>query len=116
MIRTRFPDSRRLLRYARSMKEPTVKPLFVPLKSRYFRAFESGVKTVEYRRCGRGWNERTCWIGRPVTLSHGYSGARLTARINSVRVIAASEIADPDPYLPTDTLIAIDLVDIRPAP
>jgi predicted anti-sigma-YlaC factor YlaD len=93
----------------------STKALFVPLKTRYFRAFESGVKTIEYRRAGARWNECSCWIGRPVTLSHGYSGARLYARVASVQRIFASELADPDPYLPTDELIAIALEGIAPA-
>ena len=85
------------------------RPLFVPLKTRYFREFEAGRKTTEYRRYGRGWNERTCWIGRPVTLSHGYSGSRLYARVVSVQRVPASALADPDPYEPADELIAIGL-------
>ena len=92
----------------------TTKPLFVPLKTRYFRAFESGVKTIEYRKAGPRWNERTCWIGRPVTLSHGYSGSRLYARVVSVQRVPASALADPDPYEPTDDLIAIGLELIGP--
>lgn len=86
-----------------------MKPLFVPLKTRYFRAFESGVKTIEYRKAGPRWNERTCWVGRPVTLSHGYSGARLYARVVSVQRVPANALADPDPYEPADELIAIGL-------
>lgn len=93
----------------------STKPLFVPLKTRYFRAFESGAKTTEYRLAGPRWNERSCWIGRPVTLSHGYSGSRLYARVASVERIPASALTDPDPYQPTDELIAIALEDIRPA-
>ena len=48
------------------------KPLFIPLKTEYYRAFEDGTKTTEYRRYGALWNERTCRIGRDVVLSHGY--------------------------------------------
>lgn len=92
------------------------KPLFVPLKTRYFRAFESGTKTVEYRRAGPRWNERSCWIGRPVTLSHGYSGSRLTARISRTWRLLGHELAAPDPYAPTDELLAIALEDIRAEP
>lgn len=92
----------------------TTKPLFVPLKTRYFRAFESGVKTVEYRKTGQRWNERSCWIGRPVTLSHGYSGSRLWARVVSVQRVPASTLADCDPYQPSDELIAIHLEVLGP--
>lgn len=48
------------------------KPLFVPLKAEYYRDFECGLKTTEYRLYGPRWNERTCRPGRPVTLSLGY--------------------------------------------
>jgi hypothetical protein len=66
------------------------KPLFVPLKREWFEAFASGAKQEEWRRYGRGWNEQTCRIGRPVTLSLGYSGARLHGRVTSFRVAPAS--------------------------
>jgi len=48
------------------------KPLFVPLKTEYFEAFVSGAKQEEFRPLGRGWNQRTCFAGRPVTISKGY--------------------------------------------
>lgn len=48
------------------------KPLFIPLKTEYYRDFENGTKTTEYRLHGPRWNRRTCTIGRPVTLSLGY--------------------------------------------
>jgi len=48
------------------------KPLFIPLKTEFFRAFEDGSKSVEYRVYGPRWNERTCSVGRAVVLSHGY--------------------------------------------
>lgn len=58
------------------------KPLFIPLKREWFEAFRTGLKTVEYRPHGPRWNERTCWVGRPVVLSLGYGKAhRLTGRI-----------------------------------
>jgi hypothetical protein len=50
--------------------------LFVPLKGDYFDAFAEGTKTVEFRRYGPRWNERTCRVGREVVLSHGYGKAR----------------------------------------
>lgn len=92
----------------------SAKPLFVPLKTRYFRAFESGVKTIEYRRAGARWNEATCWIGRPVTLSHGYSGARLYARVVRTEHILGSFLENCDPYDPADELIAIELELLAP--
>ena len=107
----RFPDGAPGVRYSRRM---TTRPLFVPLKTRYFRAFESGVKTIEYRKAGPRWNEATCTVGRSVVLSHGYSGARLYARVASVQRVPASALADPDPYEPSDQLIAIGLELIGP--
>lgn len=89
------------------------KPLFVPLKSEWFRAFACGVKTVEYRRYGRGWNERTCYPGRPVTLSHGYSGARIPARVVDVDLVYAADVPRAtELYAADDVLIAIRL-DLR---
>ena len=92
----------------------TTKPLFVPLKTRYFRAFESGVKTIEYRKAGPRWNEATCTVGRSVVLSHGYSGSRIAARVASTRRVLASDLTNCDPYEPTDELIAIGLELIGP--
>ncbi len=63
------------------MSDP-VKPLFIPLKTQFFRAFQDGSKTVEYRRHGALWNARTCRIDRPVVISHGYGKKeRLTGRV-----------------------------------
>lgn len=58
-----------------------MKPLFIPLKTKYFDAFADGSKTVEYRRYGRQWTEQHCKIGRAVVLSKGYSGPRLRSRV-----------------------------------
>ncbi len=52
------------------------KPLFIPLKREFFEAFEAGTKTEEFRQHGARWNERTCSIGRAVTLSLGYGRQR----------------------------------------
>jgi hypothetical protein len=63
----------------------TEKPLFIPLRTRWFREFEAGTKDTEYRAYGPRWNERTCRVGRKATISHGYSGKRLA------RVVAQFE-------------------------
>lgn len=63
------------------------KPLFVPLKTQWFRAFQAGTKKTEYRLYGPRWNESTCVPGRPVTLSHGYNGARISATVIRLRII-----------------------------
>lgn len=89
------------------------KPLFIPLRTEYFRQFENGEKQIEYRRYGRGWNERTCLIGKRAILSHGYSGARLEAVIANFRIIAAAEI-NSTIYDHDTPLIAISLAEIRP--
>jgi hypothetical protein len=53
--------------------------LFIPLKRRYFEDFEQGKKLFEYRTYGPRWNEKTCVIGRRVTLSLGYGKQRRLA-------------------------------------
>jgi hypothetical protein len=58
------------------------KPLFIPLKTYWYRQFESGEKTTEFRAYGPRWNERTCRIGRKATLSLGYSsGCRMSKTV-----------------------------------
>lgn len=46
--------------------------LVIPLRREHFRAFEDGSKQHEYRRYGPRWNEETCRVGLPATLSLGY--------------------------------------------
>lgn len=92
----------------------TGKPLFVPLKTEYFRAFERGEKTIEYRIHGPRWSHDTCSPGRPVVLSHGYSGRRLRGRVRMARVIPASAapraVFDVWPHLgPRDEICAISI-------
>lgn len=69
----------------------TDKPLFIPLRAKYFEAFERGEKDTEYRADLRRWNARTCYPGRAVTLSYGYGNVR---RLRGV--IAGFEIVGPD--------------------
>lgn len=60
----------------------SLKPLFIPLKTEYYEAFERGDKDEEYRLYGKRWNENTCLEGREVTLSKGYGKKhRLTGEI-----------------------------------
>lgn len=59
----------------------TEKPLFIPLRTQWFREFEAGTKDTEYRAYGPRWNEGTCRVGRDAVISHGYSGARLQRRV-----------------------------------
>lgn len=48
------------------------KPLFIPLKTKWFEQFRSGEKRSELRLYGPRWSERTCPVGRRVVLSKGY--------------------------------------------
>lgn len=66
------------------------KPLFVPLMRQWFEAFARGEKHAEWRRYGGPWNERTCRIGRRVTLSLGYTHTRIAAEITSFAVRPAT--------------------------
>ncbi len=50
-----------------------MKALFIPLKTEYYRDFERGDKTVEYRLAGPRWNARECYVGREVNIRRGYS-------------------------------------------
>lgn len=60
----------------------TTKPLFIPLYTEFYNAFENGSKSDELRLYGPRWNEKTCAIGRAVVLSKGYGKAnRMTGRI-----------------------------------
>jgi len=49
-----------------------MKPLFIPLKTKYYEAFKDGSKTDELRAYGPRWNHGTCKVGREVVLSKGY--------------------------------------------
>lgn len=53
-----------------------MKPLFIPLKRKFFDRFEDGSKDTEYRPFGPRWNFDTCAIGRAVVLSCGYGKQR----------------------------------------
>lgn len=86
-----------------------MKALFIPLKTEWFNAFKSGSKTTEYRLYGPRWNEKTIIPGRAATLSHGYSGARLSAKVVRMRKIR-NKITDL--YPKNAILCAIDLTDI----
>jgi hypothetical protein len=60
--------------------------LFIPLKREYFAAFSMGDKNTEYRRYGARWNEKTCRVGRAVTISLGYGkGMRLHGWVTGFR-------------------------------
>lgn len=67
------------------------KPLFIPLRTQWFRGFEDGSKDTEYRAYGPRWNERTCRVGRKATISHGYSGKRLQRHVTGFKVLDFAE-------------------------
>lgn len=74
------------------MPEVEVRPLFVPLITKYYEEFENGTKTKEYRKYGPRWNERTCFVGRPAVLSKGYGKAnRLQSCVRNFRKVPASQ-------------------------
>lgn len=86
-----------------------MKPLFIPLKREYFEAFDNGTKRTEYRLYGPRWHEGTVIPGRPVTLSLGYSGARLSGTVRRMRKVKNTIT---DLYPRGATLCAIDIADI----
>jgi hypothetical protein len=61
--------------------------VFVPLTKESFEDFRRG-KTYEVRRAERQWSEKNLRAGRRVTVSCGYSGARIEGTIG--RVITGS--------------------------
>ena len=69
------------------------KNLFIPLNTEYFQQFKSKQKKHELRRYGKRWNEKTCVVGRPATLSHGYGKKnRLAARVIDFNVVSAAQL------------------------
>jgi hypothetical protein len=91
------------------------KRLWLPLRAVHFDAFAAGTKTTEYRRLGGplGKLERLT-IGRPVTLSRGYSGPRLHMLIKAVSVVPASIVPDAaELYGRRARVVAVEL---QPAP
>jgi hypothetical protein len=65
------------------------RPLFVPLRTEYFRAIEAGTKRIEWRAYGPRWNHEVVRRGRAITFSRGYSGERLHGIVTSVRRVVA---------------------------
>lgn len=83
--------------------------MFIPLKKKYFEQFARGEKKHEFRLYGKRWNERVCRPGRDVTLSCGYSGARIKGTISAFSVQRADSvpvIKDVYPEIKADEMIA----------
>ena len=57
------------------LDRPAILPdaLRIILRYRFFDAFASGEKTLEWRRYNHRWNERVCRVGRQVVLLRGYN-------------------------------------------
>lgn len=86
-------------------------PMFVPLMTRWFHAFATGRKRIEWRPYGPRWNHAVAVPGRPVVLSHGYSGARLFATIVRTRRVSRDRapISARELFPTTQTFCAIHL-------
>lgn len=98
-----------------------MKPLFVPLKTEYWQQFRDGTKRDELRLYGPRWNERTCQVGREVTLSKGYGKiGRMTGRVRAFKRQHGSTFgstyreAIQAVYGTLDVEIACISIDLRP--
>jgi len=86
-----------------------MKPLFIPLYTKYFDRFADGSQREELRLYGARWNESTCPVGRDVVLSKGYGRhARLVGRIVGFERRTGSQI---DPYRHADLVTVYGRLD-----
>lgn len=69
------------LKFAQYLTILNMKPLFCPLKTKFYNRFKYGFKTYEMRIYGACWNDKTCPVGRRVTLSKGYGNIDRIHRI-----------------------------------
>lgn len=86
-----------------------MRPLFVPLKAEFYHAFVAGSKTIEYRKYGKRWNEKTCPPGRRVTISNGYG-----KRNRRSGVVSTFDVGDTD-YLRRDWISVYGVKPFRSA-
>lgn len=93
------------------------KPLFIPLRTWWFRQFQRTIKDTEYRAYGPRWNENTCRVGRRVMLSHGYSGARMEGFVGEFRKMRIEDTppAAREIYPNAQYIAAIKIVGLAPA-
>lgn len=71
-----------------------IPPLFIPLRKEYYTAFLDGSKDTEMRPFGKRWNNKTCYPGRPVTLSMGYGKqARASGYIKDIIVCYSTSLS-----------------------
>jgi hypothetical protein len=74
-----------------------IKPLFIPLKRKFFEQFNKGTKNTEYRAYGPRWNYGTCELWRSVVLSLGYGKQkRLRGIITKFRALPVYELSLED--------------------
>ncbi len=72
-----------------------MKPLFIPLKKKFFEAFKDGSKTKEYRKVNKNFNSLTCIVGRKVILSNGYGKYdRLNGVITNINTTTSPQNLD----------------------
>jgi hypothetical protein len=61
----------------------------------YFNQFKAGTKGEELRLYGPRWNEKTCAIGRQVTLSKGYGKhERLRGVVTGFKKVSALTLSE----------------------
>lgn len=109
-----LPHAQTLLQ---SVSASELYPLFLPLDAEYFDAFAAGTKEAEYRLYGPRWNEKTCLIGRRVTLSRGYGRYHRFSRIIT-DFQTLTEPPDPDAWSKCfgDKKAPIAAITLSPAP
>lgn len=94
----------------------TIRPLFLPLRKKWYLAFKNGLKRHEYRALGPRWNETTCRVGRTVVLSMGYGKhSRLSGKILSFRGIPISQApSEALEIYPNESHIAVIEIALEP--
>ena len=85
------------------------KPFFIPLSAFWFKAFEQGEKTIEYRNAQSRF--ASIEAGRAITLSYGYSGRRIDCVCAMIELIDFSNapIEAQKIYPNAEQLLAIHL-------
>lgn len=86
------------------------KPVFIPLKTEWYNAFEAGTKQHELRKYGPRWNTEACRVGREVVISCGYGKhRRMRGVINEFTRCNASELREDYRQAVMDTYGTLDL-------
>lgn len=95
-----------------------MKPLFIFLKKCWYEMFLAGDKSTEYRVYSPRWNEKTCFTGREILLSNGYTNKNsIQATVNSLDVLpfdqAPEETRNIYPDLEYIAAINLDVSEIQ---